>query len=72
MVYWYQRISIRLSIHLNNKKQQSISPIMNPGKAYHVISVQELEILSGINFFPKMSEEKKTQLLNLPEPKTYK
>ena len=43
-----------------------------PGKAYHVISVKELEILSGINFFPKMSEEKKTQLLTLPEPKAYK
>lgn len=43
-----------------------------PGKAYHVISVKELEIMSGITFFPKMSEEKKTQLLNLPEPKAYK
>lgn len=43
-----------------------------PGKAYHVISVKELEILSGINFFPKMSEEKKTQLLILPEPKEMK
>jgi len=27
------------------------------GKAYHVISVKELEILSGINFFPKMKEK---------------
>ena len=43
-----------------------------PGKAYHIISVKELEILSGINFFPKMSEEKKTQLLSLPEPKEMK
>ena len=43
-----------------------------PGKDYHVISVKELETLSGINFFPKMSEEKKTQLLNLPEPKEMK
>ena len=43
-----------------------------PGKNYHVISVKELELLSGINFFPKMSEEKKTQLLTLPEPKAQK
>ena len=39
---------------------------------YQIISVQELETLSGINFFPKMSTEQKAQLLSLPEPKNIK
>lgn len=43
-----------------------------PGKAYQIISVKELELLSGINFFPTMNEEKKTQLLSLPEQKVIK
>ena len=53
------------------KQQKASAYFVNnePGKEYRVISVKELEILSGINFFPKMSEEKKTQLLSLPEPK---
>ena len=39
---------------------------------YQIISVQELETLSGINFFPKMSMEQKAQLFALPEPKNIK
>ena len=42
------------------------------GREYQVISIKELETLTGINFFPKMEEEKKTQLLSLPEPKKQK
>lgn len=64
----------RRFLHYSPKQQKAAVYFTNnkPGKAYHVISVKELEILSGINFFPKMSEEKKTQLLSLPEPKEMK
>lgn len=56
------------------KQQKAAAYLTNnaPGREYQVISVKELETLTGINFFPKMSEEKKTQLLNLPEPKEMK
>ena len=43
-----------------------------PGSEYRVISLTELETLSGINFFPKMSKEMKVQLLNVPAPKEIK
>lgn len=35
---------------------------------YEMISVAKLEELSGYNFFPKMSENQKLQLLKLPSP----
>ena len=56
------------------KQQKAAAYLTNnaPGREYQIISVKELEALTGINFFPKMSEEKKTQLLNLPEPKEMK
>ena len=55
-------------------KQKAAAYLTNnvSGREYQVISIKELEALTGINFFPKMSEEKKTQLLSLPEPKTQK
>lgn len=56
------------------KQQKAAAYLTNnaPGRDYQVISIKELEALTGINFFPKMSEEKKAQILNLPEPKEMK
>ena len=56
------------------KQQKAAAYLVNnaPGKEYQVISIKELESLTSINFFPKMSEEIKTQLLSLPEPKAHK
>lgn len=56
------------------KQQKAATYLTNnaPGREYQVISIKELEALTGINFFPKMSEEKKQQLLSLPEPKEMK
>ena len=56
------------------KQQKAAAYLTNnaPGREYQVISIKELEALTGINFFPQMEEEKKTQLLSLPEPKKQK
>jgi endonuclease G len=56
------------------KQQKAVAYLTNnaPGREYQVISIKELETLTGINFFPKMSEEKKAQMLSLPEPKEMK
>jgi len=56
------------------KQQKAAVYLTNnaPGREYQVISIKELEVLIGISFFPKMSEEQKTQLLSLPEPKKQK
>jgi len=57
------------------KQQKAAAYLTNnapPGREYQVISIKELEALTGISFFPKMSEEKKAQLLSLPEPKEMK
>ena len=56
------------------KQQKAAAYLTNnaPGREYQIISIKELEALTGINFFPKMEEQKKTQLLSLPEPKTQK
>lgn len=40
-----------------------------PGRTYEVISIKDLESVTGINFFPKMSDSQKSQILQLPEPK---
>lgn len=39
-----------------------------PSSTYKVISVQEIEKYAGINFFPKMSEAQKANILELPVP----
>lgn len=38
------------------------------GENYQVISIAQLEQLSGINFFPKMDEYSKNTAMNLPNP----
>jgi len=43
-----------------------------PGREYKVISIKEIESLAGINFFPKMNDYQKSQMLQLPEPKQIK
>jgi len=43
-----------------------------PGKEYKIVSIQELEHITGINFFPKMTDTQKAQILSLPEPKEQK
>jgi len=42
------------------------------GRDYQVVSIKELEDLTGINFFPKMSASQKALILELPEPKEMK
>lgn len=37
-----------------------------PGNNYSVISIAQLEKLTGINIFPKMSQVSKQQILSLP------
>lgn len=39
-----------------------------PSKNYKVISVSDLEKYAGIDFFPKMSETQKAEILDLPVP----
>lgn len=43
-----------------------------PGKEYKIVSIQELEHITDINFFPKMTDTQKSQVLSLPEPKEQK
>lgn len=38
-------------------------------EAYQIISIQELEKISGISYFPKLNNFQKSQMLQLPEPK---
>jgi endonuclease G len=40
-----------------------------PGNNYKTISIAELEKMSGINFFPKLSNQAKEKLLELPAPR---
>jgi endonuclease G len=40
-----------------------------PGDNYKTISIAELEKMSGINYFPKLSNQAKEKLLELPVPR---
>jgi endonuclease G len=42
-----------------------------PGKDYKVISIAEIEKMSGIDMFPKMSKSAKETPMDLPVPKPY-
>lgn len=60
-------------IYSPKQKKASAYLVNNaPGKEYQVITIAELETLTGINFFPKMNETQKVQKLSLPEPKPHK
>ncbi len=53
------------------KQQKGAVYIVNnlPEDTYKVISISELEKLSGISYFPKLSDAQKSQLLELPVPR---
>lgn len=60
-------------IYSPKQKKASAYLVNNaPGTQYQVVSIAELETLTGINFFPKMDESQKAQKLSLPEPKPHK
>lgn len=60
-------------IYSPKQKKASAYLVNNaPGTQYQVVSIAELETLTGINFFPKMNFEQKAQKLSLPEPKPHK
>lgn len=56
------------------KEDKASAYVVNnaPGKEYKIVSIQELEHITGINFFPKMTDTQKAQALSLPEPKEQK
>ncbi len=40
-----------------------------PGDTYKAVSIAEIEVMAGINFFPKLSKAQKEKILELPNPK---
>lgn len=60
-------------IYSPKEKKASAYVVNNaPGKEYKIVSIQELELITGINFFPKMTDTQKAQVFSLPEPKEQK
>jgi len=53
------------------KQQKGAVYIVNniPEDSYKIISIAELEKISGINYFPKLSQAQKEKILELPAPK---